>query len=392
MKRILAAVILFVTMLPCEGRRYPFVRVEKNELQFPGGKSADYELFLRKLDSLVTFGSADVRILHVGGSHVQGGTWTDRLRRSFLALRYGMDGGRGLVFPFATAGTNTPVSYTTTSTGNWETTRCLRPERTVGLTGMGATAVDTSARTAIDLLPRENRIMTQHYCFNRVTLLGYGEREPVLLLSKKDTLWGRPEGDLWRFDLPAYTDWIQIGVSQTGTGSYTLEGAYLDKSRKGFTLSEAGVNGAATSSWLKCGHWERNLRVVKPDLVIFSVGINDIQGPEFSIERFKSNYRELIKMVRRVNPRCALLFTGINDSSYRNDVNPHTRAVEDAMEELAKEYKGVFWDMYEIMGGYGSMAVWREAGLAQSDLVHFTPDGYRLLGDLLFDAIMASAR
>lgn len=392
MKKALLLAILILTVLPLQGRRYPFVRAEKNELQFPGGPSADYALFLRKLDSLVISGSADVRILHVGGSHVQGGTWTDRLRRSFLALRYGMDGGRGLVFPFAAASTNTPVSYTTTAVGNWETTRCLKPDRTIGLAGIGATAADTSARVVIDLLPREKRIMQQHYCFNRVTVMGYGNREPVLLLSKKDTLWGRREGVLWKFDLPAYTDWIQLGLSQTGTGSYTLEGVYLDKTVKGFTYSEAGINGAATSSWLKCEDWERNLRVVKPDMVVFSIGINDIQGPDFSVDRFKNNYRQLVKMVKKVNPRCAIFFTGINDSSYRHHVNPHTEAVETAMSELAKEFKGVFWDMYEVMGGYGSMEVWREAGLAQSDLVHFTPDGYRLLGDLLFDAIMNSAR
>lgn len=392
MKRAFLLALLLLSVLPLEGRRYPFVRVEKNELKFPGGPSSEYSLFLRKLDSLVTFGSADVRILHIGGSHVQGGTWTDRLRRSFLALRYGMDGGRGLVFPFAAASTNTPVSYTTTAVGNWETTRCLRPDRTIGLTGMAATAADTSARVVIDLLPRENRIMTQHYCFNRVTVLGYGEREPVLLLSKKDTLWGRSEGGFWKFDLPAYTDWIQLGLSQTGAGSYTLEGMYLDKTVKGFTYSEAGVNGAATSSWLKCDHWERDLSLVRPDLVMFSIGINDIQGPGFSVDRFKSNYRQLIRLVRRVNPNCAILFTGINDSSFRRQVNPHTEEVEAAMEELAKEYKAVFWDMYEVMGGWGSMEVWREAGLAQSDLVHFTPDGYRLIGDLLFDAIMASER
>ena len=40
------------------------------------------------------------------------------------------------------------------------------------------------------------------------------------------------------------------------------------------------------------------------------------------------------------------------------------------------------------MGGYGSMARWEEAGLAQSDKIHFTPAGYKLVGDLLFDAIM----
>ena len=61
-----------------------------------------------------------------------------------------------------------------------------------------------------------------------------------------------------------------------------------------------------------------------------------------------------------------------------------------AFRELAHECTGVFWDWYRIMGGYGSMARWEAAGLAQADKVHFTPAGYKLLADLLFDAIMES--
>ena len=392
MKKVLAALLLLTIMLPLQGRRYPFVRVERNVVQYPAGDSPEFRTFLRKLDTLVVMGKGSVRVLHIGGSHVQGGTWSSRLRNNFLALRYGMDGGRGLVFPFATTGTNTPAGYTTTSTGNWESTRCLRPDRTIGLAGVASTAMDTSARAAIDLLPREMHVMEQRYTFNRVSLMGYGDCEPVLLLSKKDTLWGFRDGSLWKFNLPCYMDWLQIGLSATSAGTYTVEGVYLDKTRGGFTYSEAGVNGASTTSWLRCDDWENNLRVVMPDLVIFSIGINDIQGTDFSVERFKNNYRELIRKVRRVNPRCAIFFSGINDSSNRYGVNEHTAAVEEAFRELAHEFHGAFWDMYDVMGGYGSMAVWMEAGLAKSDEVHFTPDGYRLIGDLMFDAIMSCGR
>ena len=37
--------------------------------------------------------------------------------------------------------------------------------------------------------------------------------------------------------------------------------------------------------------------------------------------------------------------------------------------------------------GMGSMAAWQQAGLAQGDKIHFTTEGYKLLGDMLFEAI-----
>ena len=390
MKRLIFTLLAFFVLFPAGAVRiphYPFVRADLNTLEMPAGASPTYNIFLRKLDTLVATGGTDLRILHVGGSHVQGGGWSDRLRRNFLSLRYGSDGGRGLVFPFSAAGTNTPVSYSSSYAGNWESATCLRPrDVTLGLTGMAITAQDTSARVVIDLLPRETHILQQRYTFKSVDLLGEGTLEPVLLLGPKDTL----RGVQGHFVLPYYTDWLQLAFE--GSGWYTLRGLYLDKPNQGFSLMEVGVNGASTTSWLRCELWEQDLRRVMPDLVIFSIGINDIQGADFDVRRFKEHYRELMKAVRRVNPNCAFLFSGINDSWRRHDVNSHTAAVEEAFRELAKESAGVFWDWYRVMGGYGSMAKWMDAGLAQPDKVHFTPTGYRLVGDLLFDAIMDSYR
>lgn len=389
MKRLIFTLLLLMAVLSLEGRRmprYPFIPADRNTLQFPGGESEEFGLFLRKLDTLLDTGKGDVRILHVGGSHVQAGTWTDRLRARFLALRYGMDGGRGLVFPFSAAGTNTPISYSSSYTGNWEKTNCLKPDCVLGLTGMAITANDTSARVAVDLLPRELHMHQPRYTFNRVDVLGSGSLEPVLLLQGRDTLRGVTGQGITHFDLPYFTDWIQVAFAG-GPGRYTLRGLYLDKPNTGFTMVEAGVNGAATGSWLKCDEWEEDLRRVRPDLVIFSIGINDIQG-DFDPVHFKANYRQLIRKVRRVNPHCAILFTGINDSWRKRSVNPHTPACEEAFEALAREYKAVYWDWFGIMGGMGSMAAWQQAGLAQSDKIHFTTEGYRLLGDMLFEALM----
>ena len=388
MKRLILSILLFVPMLLAAGPResyYPFIRASLNVLEKPAGASPTYDIFLGKLDTLLRTGGGDVRVLHVGGSHVQGGTLSDRLRTHFLSLRYGMDGGRGLVFPFSAAGTNTPISYSSSYSGTWESATCLKPgNASLGVSGMAVIARDTSARVTIDLLPRDKRMMQHRYTIRTVDLLGEGTLEPVLLLGPKDTL----SGIKGHFVLPYYMDWVQVAFR--GTGSYTLRGLYLDRPGTGFTFSEAGVNGAATTSWLRCDLWEKDLRRLMPDLVIFSIGINDIQGADFDVARFKQHYRELIKKVRRVNPRCAILFTGINDSWRRHGVNEHTESVESAFRELARECTGVFWDWYAVMGGHGSMALWLDAGLAQGDKVHFTPLGYRVLGDLLFEAIMDS--
>ena len=390
MRKTVLALLILLMVLPASARRkprYPFVRSDLNVLQTPSGESPELQHFFRKLDTLLITGRGDVRVLHVGGSHVQGGTLSDRLRRHFLSMRYGMEGGRGLVFPFSAAGTNTPVSYSSSWQGSWESATCLKPaDEELGLTGMAVMARDTSAKVILDLVPRERQLLQQRYVFNRVDVMGSGTLEPILLLNGRDTLRGIGTENLRHFDIPHYTDWIQLAF--TGQGRYSLRGLYLDKPYGGFSLSEAGVNGASTTSWLRCNLWEQEMHRVMPDLIIFSIGINDIQGDDFDARRFKGNYRELVKRVRRVNPHCAILFSGINDSWRHRAVNRHTEAAEKAFRELAQEFDAAFWDWYGVMGGAGSMAKWEEAGLAQADKIHFTPAGYKMVGDLLFDALM----
>ena len=396
MKRHILLVVAFLAaLLPAGAQQLrfhtripplPYLREDRNVLQFPGGESPDFDAFLRKLDTLVLAGRGDVRIVHIGGSHVQGGTWTNTLRKDLLTMRYGIDGGRGLLFPYAAAGTNTPVGYQTSYTGTWTSSRCLKPDTVMGLSGMTVSTADTAATVALDLLPEERRQWDVRYTFRSVDILGYGELEPVVMMGR-DTVRGRQVGENWRFDLPYYADFIRIGF--TGfPGRFTIKGIYVDNPDNGLTLSEVGVNGAATSSFLKCDDFVKDLKLLQPDLVIFSIGINDLQGADFDARRFVANYGKLVQLVRHANPHCAFLFTSCNDSWKNGRPNPFTPRARQAFEEISAGCDAAFWDLFGIMGGAGSMDAWVNGGYARADHIHFTPEGYTVLGNLLFNALM----
>lgn len=372
--------------------QYSFIRSDHNRIQTPSGKSPDFQLFLRKLDTLIVSRSGDVKIVHVGGSHVQGGVWTQQLRRNMLSLRYGLDGGRGMVFPFAAASTNTPIGYVSTCSGVWSYSRCLKPQdgTPLGVTGMAVETSDSSATIGIELYEREAREWTPGFTFKSMDVLGYGTARPVAVLGR-DTLDGVFTGRGYHFDLPHYTDWIKLAFKDF-PGTWTLTGIYLDRPQNGLTISEIGVNGASTSSFLNCRDFEMDMRMLDPDLVIFSIGINDIQGAEFNADRFIRNYSNLVKAVKRVNPHCAILFTSNSDSYSHHLPNRQGVDSELAFARLATMYDAAFWDLFDIMGGLGSIASWESAGLAKADKIHFTPAGYDILGDLLFNALMESLR
>ena len=58
------------------------------------------------------------------------------------------------------------------------------------------------------------------------------------------------------------------------------------------------------------------------------------------------------------------------------------------MVNLAKQYHSGLWDLFDVMGGLGSIKLWEQEGLAKRDKIHFTTEGYKLIGDFMFAALM----
>ena len=128
----------------------------------------------------------------------------------------------------------------------------------------------------------------------------------------------------------------------------------------------------------------------------FAIGINDALVKYFSEEKFIQRYDSLIARVESVSPDCYYVFVTNNDSYKRvranrrthYEVNKNGLKARDAFYKLAEKHGGSVWDLFEIMGGLGSMKEWEKAGMAAKDKVHFTHKGYILIGDLFYNALM----
>ncbi|MBQ3709783.1 MAG: hypothetical protein II887_03680 [Bacteroidales bacterium] len=373
---------------------YSFTHFDRNHLIYPGDSVA-MEHFFNKLDTLFFTGKGHVNIMHIGGSHVQAGTFSQQMRDNLLNLFPGITAGRGMVFPYMN--TNTPASYCISYTGEWEYFRNALPfETRMGLAGASTTTSDTAASFSIVTREKNPRDITPVFDFNLVKVLGYGSLTPVVHFDKEiiNGTYSEEEG-AYTFILPGYTDSLYVDFDHK-PGTFTVTGVYLDNGMPGITYHGIGINGARVDSYLKCKDLKRDLKLVNPDLVIFGIGINDAAAESFTKERFARDYDMLIDIILDVNPDCALLFVTNNDSykkigkkkKAKYEVNPNGELAEQAFMELGRKYNGAVWDFFDIMGGLTSMQNWQDEGIAQPDKVHFTSSGYMLIGDLLFNALM----
>jgi lysophospholipase L1-like esterase len=417
------------------------------------GDSSKFEQFFAKLDSLALWGEGNINILHIGGSHIQAGVFPNRMRTNFANIQPGFAASRGAIFPYTAARTNNPKNYSVSYSGEWKKCQNSRPPitETLGLMGYTISTNNTQSSITFNLNPEE---FGSNWKYNKLRLLatvGDPDLMPILIVGD-DTIPSVYEdssfifrlnvlaesgtialGYVKEFDrlLNKYNSSIQsidslfieenmdslatdsvysleIGLesdnglcaensqhSAIGEYKFSIMGLLPENDFNGITYHSMGVNGASLQSWLRCERLEEQLAVVKPDVAIMAVGINDANVPkgQFSKEMFKARYNNLLSKIYAVNPNCAVIFITNNDCVVRvgrrsYGLNENTAIVQKAMYELAKEHNAAVWDLYEIMGGLGSITVWNEVGLANKDRVHFLVPGYNLLGDMLYNAIV----
>ncbi len=405
------------------------IDTSKNHIEFPAGNAA-FAPFLHKLDSLVYTGKGNVNILHLGGSHIQADVISNRVRTHLVQDLKLPAAGRGFVFPYTAARTNTPISYASRRKGHFKWLRSVRKDRkyNLGLMGFEVTTIDPFAEVRIIL---DSRIPNEKFWhFTQARVFGYSPNfiEPVLQLDSNGAhYFGKYDSlsNSFEFALPRRADSLIItfpwkdSLAQKllldtlgkldslgqdslfadtnffySQPSFTLTGILLTDTVPGITYNSIGVNGADLEAYLSLENMESDLSFSPPDLVILAIGVNDANVDIFDPELFKARYDTLITRIRSIAPKAAFIFMSNNDNYYTKTNTPNLNGilVVQACKELAQKYKGGFWDMYSVMGGFKSVETWELVDYAKKDHVHFTNAGYELLGDLFYDALQEVLR
>jgi len=370
---------------------HSFVVYDSADIRFYND-SSNYNGFFNKLDQLIFDGEGKVNVMQIGGSHIQADIWSDQIRKNFQNLSPNLNGGRGFLFPYRLAHTNNPYYYKCTSTGEWTGFRnsLMKQDTNWGVSGITAATQDSSA-TLKFYFRGDN---TPHYDFNSIKIFHDIDSSDYCIELISDTcslIRINREIGYTEFVLDHYVDSFEFNIYRFDTipSSFNLYGISLDNDDPGVVYTSIGVNGASTKSYLRCELYTQHLKAINPDLVIFCIGINDAYDPSFCENCYESNYDTLVSWIRSVNPNCEFLFVTNNDSYYkRRYPNKRVYKARDVMINLANKYNAGMWDMFNVMGGLGSCNRWIRNGCAKRDKIHLTKEGYILMGDLMFSAIM----
>lgn len=212
--------------------KYDFIDTSLNTIQFPQG-SASFEPFFKKLDTLVFENRGKVRILHIGGSHLQADVISGRIREHLVKEYPGASAGRGFVFPYSAARTNTPASYASYYKGIWDKNKNVQHEITkpLGLLGIAVSTRDPRAEITLLLDKYNNEPIWGETSFR---VFGYSDSndvEPVLRIDSMDVFGSfDASSQSYVFTSPRPIDTIQIAFRWADTTKQAEVAAFITDS------------------------------------------------------------------------------------------------------------------------------------------------------------------
>ncbi len=151
---------------------------------------------------------------------------------------------------------------------------------------------------------------------------------------------------------------------------------------------DLGINGATFSSYTHSGKLEQ-VYAWQPDLVIISFGTNEAYG-KYSPDTHYRQIDELIVLLQENLPYACLLFTTPAGCYLKGGgYNANNQRCAETIGRYARDHGLPVYDLFAVGGGdKDACANWKRSGMMRPDGVHFTPDGYRTQGRMLFEAFM----
>lgn len=336
---------------------------------------------------------AVTRILHYGDSPVTADLITADVR-NFMQQRFG-DAGHGtylIAKPWAWYGHRGLEVSAEGWTMNPATLKGERDGR-YGLGGVSFTG-QTGAWSRI-------RLKKPGHTSMKVLYLGRPEGGEVTIdsgdvhIGTLDTSLPEAAAVEQSFDIPAEATEFTLKVTR---GSARLFAVEFHKAAAGVMYDSLGLNGTwagVLASHMNGEHWIEELRLAKPNLVVINYGTNESGYRNYIETSYPKDMKEILRRVRTALPDASILVMSPMDRGAREAGGtigtvaslPQLVAVQS---KLAAENHCAFFNTFQAMGGPGTMGRWymAEPRLVSADFIHPLPSGARIVGTLLYNALM----
>lgn len=131
------------------------------------------------------------------------------------------------------------------------------------------------------------------------------------------------------------------------------------------------------------------------DLIILQYGLNVATEQGRNYDNYKAGMLKVISHLKECFPQSGILVLGVGDRNYRTETGklqtmPGVKNLIRYQQAIAAESHVAFWNMFQAMGGEGSMVklVTSKPSMANYDYTHINFRGGKYLAGLLYETLM----
>lgn len=361
-----------------------FVNFSENTIEFKAKENLNQRF--SDLIQSVRNGDQQLRVLHIGDSHIQADFFTGETRRLISNWLLDSNTTRGFTFPYQVASSNNPDDYNVAWKGSWKRNRLDGASTAkLGVAGISLSTSDSTSELSLSL----NKSKVRFQPFDRVRVL-FDATDSVVVPRLSNSKIIHKGFNTLTYELVEPLDTLLMGIDWNGAinSSFTLYGLELANSKSKLVYNAAGVNGASVKTFLQSENFDQQAQQLDPNLVVVSLGTNDAFSKHFNPRVFRNNLSFMVLRIQEMLPNAMVILTTPGDHLIDGvKDNPSLARAQKQIHSVAKEYGCGVWDFYRVMGGEGSIKFWSQLGLTAPDKLHLNRKGYKLQGALFFDAL-----
>ena len=351
-------------------------------------QNQNWQKFALKMQNLNSTTNNEVQIVHLGDSHIQGGYFTNEVRK-LLSQKYGTI-SRGWVFPYNLAHSNGPDDISIKSTSVWTGLKYNHNHNTeyTNISGYNLESTDSTIKMSV-FLKNESKIL---YPFTSITFF---HNDPLLIIDSpfNPQVITNKEADDFYMTKISYKELhdsipLVLNTHKNISNPFSLTGLNLLNKNAALTYHSIGINGMAYITYEKAIDYKTSIGILNPDCIIISLGTNDAFMQVRDTAQLKQLITSIIANIYKVNPSCCIILTTAGDHlKNRKTVNPFLIKINESIIAVAIKQHCVYWDFFKVMGGLGSSYIWKKNDYLFRDFVHLSKEGYKLQGKLFFEAL-----
>jgi hypothetical protein len=128
------------------------------------------------------------------------------------------------------------------------------------------------------------------------------------------------------------------------------------------------------------------------DLIILQYGLNVMSANRTNYSAYQKGMQETVEHLKKCFPHSNILLLSVGDRSMHKNggyvTMPGVPAMVSCQQEVCSATGIVFWNLFEAMGGSGSMVEMVKSKRASKDYTHLNFEGGKYLGEILFKSIV----